>query len=131
MSDLEPRVGAGSYGTLPRKGDVHLEPQQIFGLNQGNRQRKRRGHGQAWLIWETSLWLEPRKKWRRMEGEAGERGGPERATGAPEQSKAGDKGVRFELRRHPAGCSDNEVGDQLRGLIHSFNKPLWSPYKVV
>lgn len=43
-----------------------------------------------------------RKRWRRAEDEAGERGGLGKAMGAPGESE----GVGFEFRIHAAGCSD-------------------------
>lgn len=60
-----------------------------------------------------------------MDYEAGEGGGPVRARGATEKSKAGDKGVRFEFRIHPAGCSEGHVeGRPAKGasFIHLFIK---------
>lgn len=66
--------------------------------------------------------------WRRVEDEAGERGGSRRAMGAPSESRAGDKGIRSKFRIHTAGAVlARWKGDHLMGLIHSFHEPLEPP----
>lgn len=79
MPDSESGGRAGGCGTCPREADACLEPQQVLGdrrqaghiPGKGNRH----GYREAWLVGETSLWPEPRKRWRRVDHEAGEEGG--------------------------------------------------------
>lgn len=40
--------------------------------------------------------------------------------GAPEESKAGDKGIRSEFKMHIAGCGVGQMEGQPPNGVHSF-----------